>query len=183
MPSQCGPGHSLGVAFLPHLCGLILLLTLEISPKRWLLPLTSDLAPDPNSDLVSGTLVSSGDLEKGSGSGKQGGWKGRGGSPDPLFQPQVALRLPQLPALLGATLAWAWPEQATGALLLGLGARRDGLRPASALAGQYQACGHHQGSILTDSLCSLVLWVGSGLKGDLHTRMGQGTPKSWCSVP
>lgn len=33
------------------------------------------------------------------------------------------------------------------------------------------------------SLCSLSLWAGSGIEGDPHPCMGQGTPTSWFSVP
>lgn len=33
------------------------------------------------------------------------------------------------------------------------------------------------------SLCSLSLWASSGIEGDLHPCMGQGTPTSWFSVP
>lgn len=45
-----GRALSVGGAFPPLLSGLILLLTLEISPKRWLWSPSSDLAPEPNFD-------------------------------------------------------------------------------------------------------------------------------------
>lgn len=96
-----GPGHTLGGGLSSGLCSLILLLTLEISPKRWRLPLSSDSAPTPNTALLCRTVASLG-VRLGGGVGeRKAGWVARVRKAPPtfLFQSWVALRPPQLPAL------------------------------------------------------------------------------------
>lgn len=116
------------------------------------------------------------------GSGKQGGWRGRG-SPGQGCGTRLLCWLCR--ALrrdcVRPALAWAGPELAVGTLFLGPGVGEGEMslgsgRTVPGLRGD-------QGRSLPWCLCSFGLWAGPGLEGDLHPRTTQGTPKSRFPVP